>query len=735
MENEESVSICPIRFLLESFKKRMNIEKKYVEQLKELGKELNERKNPELKFSKDIYRLIESILETASTHETFVKKAMNVITIFSKNQNGLKMYVDKKNETEGNILKQKTDKIAQYKIGQGKVISCIWEGDFDISAFEKLQFTEKLLLRRILIELKNLELEYLKKNLKNVKKSLKFFQQSLKKKNGHGIFNNKLGRKLRNKGKKFSGRKNDNLRILYSKLKFKMTSIFKRKKSSQIDTSLKRNFLEKSPICYKNNLDTTNLTLTDVFEVSEKNSLSCQEKDLSIKKSSIPEREMLKTIKIHENNISCFDKDKFANIGFKKYEFQNFLKKNLITDVLEKTIDGYGIEKTIKMDFIEQENYIEIQRENSSEIQNSDVSELKIVTQIYEKSVTSNEENNNCLETNSIYNTPNQLLLKSKGSVSSNLSQTSNLLNTHISHLNTIDSFMINKLNYIILSKSNMLLLDHKHIELTKQGLNFSIIEVVNACIKNNEPIEFTIQGEIAFSCTQKIIFENFFPKLAIQINGSENFLKIMFNKNILKNTSNNPPRYLLNFQQLSQMTPILRYQIIININKTSFQPILVTSQWKHIYGESSIIITYRKNPFFFQSESTLVLQDLSFIVGPENVLIKACQTKPEGTFYKRQNKLIFSLGNKILCNEKEEKLFAKFETDGLASESSINVIWKISPENLNTMDNWVVITASNSFSPLDLSSDVSDNSLLNSNAYYPLFTSRIIQSGVYTIF
>ncbi|KAG5439591.1 hypothetical protein PCANB_002167 [Pneumocystis canis] len=650
MENEESVSICPIRFLLESFKKRMNIEKKYVEQLKELGKELNEKKNPELKFSKDIYRLIESILETASTHETFVKKAMNVITIFSKNQNGLKMYVDKKNETEGNILKQKTDKIAQYKIGQGKVISCIWEGDFDISAFEKLQFTEKLLLRRILIELKNLELEYLKKNLKNVKKSLKFFQQSLKKKNGHGIFNNKLGRKLRNKGKKFSGRKNDNLRILYSKLKFKMTSIFKRKKSSQIDTSLKRNFLEKSPICYKNNLDTTNLTLTDVFEVSEKNSLSCQEKDLSIKKSSIPEREMLKTIKIHENNISCFDKDKFANIGFKKYEFQNFLKKNLITDVLEKTIDGYGIEKTIKMDFIEQENYIEIQRENSSEIQNSDVSELKIVTQIYE-------------------------------------------------------------------------------------GLNFSIIEVVNACIKNNEPIEFTIQGEIAFSCTQKIIFENFFPKLAIQINGSENFLKIMFNKNILKNTSNNPPRYLLNFQQLSQMTPILRYQIIININKTSFQPILVTSQWKHIYGESSIIITYRKNPFFFQSESTLVLQDLSFIVGPENVLIKACQTKPEGTFYKRQNKLIFSLGNKILCNEKEEKLFAKFETDGLASESSINVIWKISPENLNTMDNWVVITASNSFSPLDLSSDVSDNSLLNSNAYYPLFTSRIIQSGVYTIF
>ncbi|KAG5440657.1 hypothetical protein PCK2_000245, partial [Pneumocystis canis] len=261
-----------------------------------------------------------------------------------------------------------------------------------------------------------------------------------------------------------------------------------------------------------------------------------------------------------------------------------------MTGVPEKTCDGGDVEKITEIEYsTKQENCIKIQNESALETQNADVSESKIIARVYEKSVASNQENNNYFETNSIYNTPNQLLLHSKDSIFSNLSQvSSDLSNAHIYHLNTIDSFMTNKLNYIMLSKSNMLLLDHKHIELTNQGLNFSILEVVNACIKNNESIEFAIQGEIAFSYMQKAISENFFPKLAIQINGSENFLKIMFNKNILKSTSNNPPRYLLDFRHLSQITPILRYQIIINTNKTRFQPILVTSQWKHVYGEST---------------------------------------------------------------------------------------------------------------------------------------------------
>ncbi|EMR11071.1 hypothetical protein PNEG_00668 [Pneumocystis murina B123] len=125
-----------------------------------------------------------------------------------------------------------------------------------------------------------------------------------------------------------------------------------------------------------------------------------------------------------------------------------------------------------------------------------------------------------------------------------------------------------------------MLLLSHKHTKSTEQGPNCSIIENVNASIKNNEPKELKIQERFEFSYEKKKISKDF---LNIQITGSKNFSKISFDKNILKNISANPTQYLLDLQRLSQIIPVLRYEIIVNINKIIFQPILITSQWKHI--------------------------------------------------------------------------------------------------------------------------------------------------------
>lgn len=312
----------------------------------------------------------------------------------------------------------------------------------------------------------------------------------------------------------------------------------------------------------------------------------------------------------------------------------------------------------------------------------------------------------------------------------------SEVFNSNVYQSNLFDSFMENKFRHIILPQSNMLLLNYKHTELTKQGLNCSIIEVVNACIKNKEHSELMIQGEVAFSYMQEMALDNFLSKLVVQINSFGNFLKIMFNKNILENISNNPPQYFLDLRYISKMIPVLRYQVIINANKDKFQPILVTSRWKHMHEESTIIITYRKNPSFLHLESTLTLQDLSFIVGPENVLIKACQSKPKGKFYKKQNKLIFSLGNKVLKDEKEEKLYAKFETNGLSSfNCSINVIWKISCETRNNINDKDFPVALNQFISLDSSLNSLKDTSLNPIISYPIYISQIIQSGVYTIF
>ncbi|KTW31786.1 uncharacterized protein T551_01047 [Pneumocystis jirovecii RU7] len=740
-----------ICFLMNSFQERISIEKEYIKQLKKLGKDL-EKEKKELGYFKDAGLLIDSTFETASAHEMFVKKVNHIIDMFLEKQNDIILYFDSKNKTKTYSFERKRINQVSGKITKrGKNYRNVWRKlrdrnrrqfsglktrikNNDTLVFEKLQFLEKSLLRKLVIGLETPNLECARRIVKNAEKNLESLQTPLKKINTYDTFDNKSKKDLENETESSESR-NNTIKALCSKLKFKTISVFRKRGLSQVDIFSKKYSSEKVSRIHGNCLNNNGSNIKNVFEILKKKDMNYNKKNPFMMKNNITERGMLKTIKI--NNILCFNKDKFDNIGFKKYNYQIPTKENLVIEVLEKASEIDDTEKTHVINFIPQKkNNTEIQNENTLEVCDTYISESNTVTQVYEKPIILGK-NFKYEETHTIYNVSNNSLQQKGSSVSPNMRQTlSEVFNSNVYQSNLFDSFMENKFRHIILPQSNMLLLNYKHTELTKQGLNCSIIEVVNACIKNKEHSELMIQGEVAFSYMQEMALDNFLSKLVVQINSFGNFLKIMFNKNILENISNNPPQYFLDLRYISKMIPVLRYQVIINANKDKFQPILVTSRWKHMHEESTIIITYRKNPSFLHLESTLTLQDLSFIVGPENVLIKACQSKPKGKFYKKQNKLIFSLGSKVLKDEKEEKLYAKFETNGLSSfNCSINVIWKISCETRNNINDKDFPVALNQFISLDSSLNSLKDTSLNPIISYPIYISQIIQSGVYTIF
>ncbi|KAG4306125.1 hypothetical protein PORY_000113 [Pneumocystis oryctolagi] len=740
-KNEFLMLAFQINYLIDGFQERMNVEREYVRQLKKLCKKLKQEKETKQRAFKNADLLINSSLETASAHEIFIKKTNHAINRFSRKQHKIGLYISKSRKKKLYFFKQKVYLISKKKVKRSKnrlyaskktrymnrrEVNYLRNYVENIETLpEKLQFIEKSLLKRFLIEFEMYNLECAQKIIENTKKELKILEKPVKEINAYSIFNTKLKKKSKNKPK-ITKYKNDDLKVLYSKLKFKISIL--KKKISQINIFSKQNSSEKTSKIFENNLNITNLITKDNAISEKENSIDYEKKNPFIIKNNTIERGMLKTIKINNNDIPYFE-NKFDNIGFKKYGYQSPEKENLMVEIFRKENKENIIRPIPKTNFTEkEENIIKTQNEDVIGIQNINISKLNIETK--EPAIL---KDYNYLNTHSMYNVSNDSQVQLRNSISGS-SQTSLESNNNNYQQNSLDFFIENKPNYIVLSQSNTLFLNHTHTESTKQGLNCSIMEVVNASIKNNEPLELTIQGEVAFSYLQETVLNNPFPKLVIQINDFENFSKIMFNKSILENISNNPLRYLLNLQYLSQMIPALRYQIEIKTNKDKFLPILITSQWKHVHGESTIIITYKKNPFF-HIESTLVLQDLNFIIGPENVLIKACQSKPEGTFYKKQNKLVLSLGNKTLHDDQEEKLFAKFETNGLASlNCSINVIWKISYKNTNTINNKSSITALNSFLSFDSSLNSSKDTSLNSTSY-PIFVSQIIQSGVYIIF
>ncbi|QSL65196.1 hypothetical protein MERGE_002503 [Pneumocystis wakefieldiae] len=155
-----------------------------------------------------------------------------------------------------------------------------------------------------------------------------------------------------------------------------------------------------------------------------------------------------------------------------------------------------------------------------------------------------------------------------------------------------------------------------KHVIDSQESLTIKVLEELD-----------TIHGKDHIFVCKGNNFGRFF-ELNIQIASSKNFLKISFDKNISKIISTNSTQYFLDLQHMSQIIPILRYKIVVDINETIFQLILIISQWKHTMREIYSYYNIQRKHTFFHSESTLALHDLGFIVEPKNIMIKTLLKK-----------------------------------------------------------------------------------------------------------
>ncbi|KAI5959397.1 SYP1 [Candida pseudojiufengensis] len=269
-----------------------------------------------------------------------------------------------------------------------------------------------------------------------------------------------------------------------------------------------------------------------------------------------------------------------------------------------------------------------------------------------------------------------------------------NLPSATSSSTNTRDSFIqppsvisrnsfINNQNFKPLvnqDTGSLLKNDFKHFNLNDDssnlGLNTSIAEIINANFKDGQLISSQLLGEVAFNYNGNL--KNQSP---IQINIPYKFDKLIVNKQFFTELGNN--QYSIDPLSISKKTlGGLKYLI-----KNLQVPILIQQIWKFEPHQSSLMISLRSN-----LPIDIILENLIVSVALDsNVEATSASSKPQGSFNKDKNRITWRYNNLIKLKSNganEEKLIARFMTNGIGKECESGVQLKFAISNANDVLN-----------------------------------------------
>ncbi|KAI4112706.1 MAG: hypothetical protein LQ345_006182 [Seirophora villosa] len=223
-----------------------------------------------------------------------------------------------------------------------------------------------------------------------------------------------------------------------------------------------------------------------------------------------------------------------------------------------------------------------------------------------------------------------------------------------------------------------------KHAEMTKPGLNASVVETVSASFTSGQVTKAVVIGELALAhvasegtpnaTTENIRLENF-PVLE----------KVAPNPSFITQTPSKSGEYSVNLSQLSRTAVAFKYQVHLeDSNLAAHAPVIITPSWKIEPKQTSVIVSYGFNPAFVSPAGrSVTMKNVVVVVNLDSTKAQACQSKPVGNFSKEKSLIYWKLGDVTLDGyaEAPQKLLARFSTESEGKPGSVEARWEISGE------------------------------------------------------
>ncbi|OBT54748.1 hypothetical protein VE04_05435 [Pseudogymnoascus sp. 24MN13] len=186
-----------------------------------------------------------------------------------------------------------------------------------------------------------------------------------------------------------------------------------------------------------------------------------------------------------------------------------------------------------------------------------------------------------------------------------------------------------------------------KHPEMTRPGLNSSIIETVNLLSENGEIKTATTIGEIALSYVHPVSVKEIPDTAAIRLFNFAGRDALAPNKAFL-NESSLAGEYNVQLSEIKRTNCAFKYKVHTEPHNLYAQvPLLIKPMWKSQGDKLGVVVDYSLNEAY--SSEPLTLSNLTLIVSYEGAKAISAQTRPSGTHVKEKSLVFWRLGDVLL--------------------------------------------------------------------------------------
>lgn len=229
----------------------------------------------------------------------------------------------------------------------------------------------------------------------------------------------------------------------------------------------------------------------------------------------------------------------------------------------------------------------------------------------------------------------------------------------------------------------NQSLFQHSALQDSNYGLNASIAEVINATFKEGVLTDSQLIGEIALSYIKDESKDTSLPvDINLKVHNISNFEKLILNPSFVEKLDTEDFHVNPTFIDSKTLGAIKFSQ------KNPVAPIVIHPIWRFEPHQASVVLTIKLAPTIPKHVTKLVLEDLYIFVTIEGANTSSALSKPQGSFSKDKRRITWRFTEPLVLERgKEERMIARFMTDGLAKESSRGISAKFlvrSDENVN---------------------------------------------------
>ncbi|CCH60802.1 hypothetical protein TBLA_0D03020 [Henningerozyma blattae CBS 6284] len=228
-------------------------------------------------------------------------------------------------------------------------------------------------------------------------------------------------------------------------------------------------------------------------------------------------------------------------------------------------------------------------------------------------------------------------------------------------------------------------LFQHSTLANSMIGLNASVAEVVNATFKEGVLTGCQLIGEIALSYINND--GGIIPvSINMKIDGINNFEKLILNPNFIERTGSDESE---EFRVVPSLIDSKTLGAIKFSQKNAVAPIIIHPIWRFEPHQASVVLTIKLSPNLPASVNQLVLEDFVVFVTMDGANATSALSKPQGSFSKEKRRITWRFREPmVLKRGEEERMIARFMTDGIGRESERGISTKFSIKDSVTDSN-----------------------------------------------